>query len=257
MNIDNTIIQKYLNGSPSEDYADEWIFHHIEENDYLFEKPVEAMKPQVLELYHDMRNTVQHFVPCHKQLWNALFPEYEKRLKKCIIQLVVGCPSPYEAMVRENTQHEEVIIFDLIRFTRYGMRRAQEIIRSMMTHECAHFLLHQDYPSTNAKTYLEKLGYMLFDEGLAHFLAQNKQLNNPELLKRKKDALQSYQQALSEQDFKQQQALLIRACSVPYWNKFACIAGMFLWADIYSNSGINGVIAAYKEGWRQFGQYIN
>ncbi|MET1249981.1 hypothetical protein ABWW58_14470 [Sporolactobacillus sp. STCC-11] len=68
MNIDDAIVQKYLNGSPSKDYDDAWIFHHIEENDYLFEKPVEAMKPQVLELYHDMRDTVQHFVPCHKQL---------------------------------------------------------------------------------------------------------------------------------------------------------------------------------------------
>lgn len=252
MDIDDTIVQKYLNGSPSEDYADAWIFHHIEKDEYLFEEPVETLKPQVLELYQGVQDTVQHFVPCNEVLWNAQFPQYRERLKGCTIQLVVGCPSPYEAMVRENTQHDEVIIFDLIRFTRYGMSRAQEIIRSMMTHECAHLLLHQDYPSTNAKTYLEKMRYMLFDEGLAHFLATTKQLSNSELLERKKDALQSYRHALQEQDPEQQQTLLIRACSGPYWNKFACIAGMFLWADISSSSGIGGVIDAYKEGWHRF-----
>jgi hypothetical protein len=239
VNIDDTIVQKYLSGAPSIEYADAWIFHHIEENDNLFEEPVEAMKPHVLELYHAVQDMVQHLVPCHKQLWNALFPEYSERLKGCTIQLVVGCPAPYEAMGRENSQHDEVIIFDLIRFTRYGMSRAQEIIRGMMTHECAHFLLHQDYPSTSAKTYLEKLSYMLFDEGLAHFLAQNKQLNNPELLNRKNDAFTLYRQALHEQDPDRQQTLLVNACSGLYWDKFACIAGMFLWADIYSHSGIN------------------
>jgi hypothetical protein len=97
---------------------------------------------------------------------------------------------------------------------------------------------------------------MLFDEGLAHFLATTKQMNNPELLNRKKDALQSYQQALQEQDPDRQHTLLVNACSGSYWDKFACIAGMFLWADIYSHSGINGVIAAYKEGWRRF-RYIS
>lgn len=257
MKIDDTIVQKYLSGAPSNEYAEAWIFHHIEENDYLFEEPNDAMKPQVFELYYAVQDMVQHFVPCHKQLWNRLFPEYEKKLKNCTIKLVVGCPSPYEAMVRENGQHEEVIIFDLIRFTRYGMRRAKEIIRSMMTHECAHLLLHQDYPASNAKIYLEKLSYMLFDEGLAHFLAQNKQLNNPKLLDYKNDAFQSYRQAWQEHDRDQQHTLLVSACSGPYWDKFACIAGMFLWTDIYSSSGIIGVHTAYKEGWRRFSQYIN
>ncbi|MET1249982.1 hypothetical protein ABWW58_14475 [Sporolactobacillus sp. STCC-11] len=122
----------------------------------------------------------------------------------------------------------------------------------MMTHECAHLLLHQDYPTTYAKTSIEKLSYMLFDEGLAHTLATTRQLSNPELLDRKEDALHSYRQALHEQDPDRQHSLLINACSGPYWNKFACVAGMFLWADLYSHSGLNGVIAAYKEGWQDF-----
>ncbi|MCO7126459.1 hypothetical protein NIE88_11840 [Sporolactobacillus shoreicorticis] len=256
MNIDNTIVQKYLNGVPSNEYADDWIFHHIEENNYLFEEPSQAIKTQIFELYQGVQDMARHFVPCHTQLWDALFPQYRERLNSCTIQLVVGCPAPYEAMVRENTHHEEVIIFDLIRFTRYGISRAQEIIRSMMTHECAHILLHQDYPASHAKPYIEKLSYMLFDEGLAHFLATSEPLNNPELLHYKKSTFRTYQQAFSEQDSKQQQALLIRACSGPYWNKFACIAGMFLWADIYSSSGIKGACTAYTNGWREFSKFI-
>ncbi|MCL1631505.1 hypothetical protein M3N64_06020 [Sporolactobacillus sp. CPB3-1] len=253
MNIDDTIFQKYLNEAPLKDYVNAWIFHQIEEKQYLFDVPDKRLIPVVQVLYNCVEKAVLHFTPCKQKLWRALFSDYNLRLQDYTIHRVVGCPAPYEAMVRQNTKRQEVIVFDLIRLSRYGIDRAQKIIQAMMTHECAHILLHQDYVPSAAETYKEKLLYMRFDEGLAHFLATNKKLSQAELACNKEKAKQLFQQALHEREPKKQDILLRRACSGPYWKKFACITGMFEWADLYAASGINGMLSAYQRGWQLFG----
>lgn len=122
-----------------------------------------------------------------------------------------------------------------------------------------HILAHQDFPETQTETYKEKMAFLFFDEGLAHFLAMNQDAKvynwtSEENLQRKRKALQQFSEALQEEDNKIQNHLLIAACSGSFWNKFACIAGMFQWADIYLKSGIAGLTQAYHAGWRAFAE---
>lgn len=247
----------YLNGTPSRNYSDSWIFSEIEEGHYLFEEPDKNLSSKVLEIRNSVYKEIQSFVPFNDEIWNELFPESQQRLSAISVQLVVGCPYPYEAMVREDADHREVIVFDLIRFTRYGWHRASEIVRAMLTHECVHILLHQDYPENRAAPYQEKMDFLLFDEGLAHFLSMDERINHydwnsAESITRKKKSFRSFTEAFEEQDEDKQNIMLKEACTGHFWDKFACIAGMFLWAAVYSVSGIHGVKRTYASGWKKF-----
>ncbi|MDF2910752.1 MAG: hypothetical protein K0Q56_1633 [Sporolactobacillus laevolacticus] len=259
MIVNTEIVQQYLIGKSSNDYSDSWIFHSIEEGQYLFEEPDPGQIPIITQMVEEIQTQLDPFVPFNQDLWDTLFPMTASRLQKVTIQLVVGCPSPYGAMVRTAPDGSETIIFDLIRMSYYksAQNDVSEIIRKMLTHECAHLLLHQDYPESEANTYREKLSYLLFDEGLAHFLAMDEQVNNydwtsSETLERKDKAFHDFSEAYKEENPDQQKQNLINACAGAFWDKFACIAGMFRFAEIYQMNRRAGIKYAYQKGWIDF-----
>ncbi|TGA97688.1 hypothetical protein E4665_11335 [Sporolactobacillus shoreae] len=261
MKINAAIVDDYLNGVSSDRYSDSWVFNEIEKGEHLFDEPDRDLAPKVQEIRDRVDQVVNSFIPFNYKIWSGLFPESQKRLESVFVQLVVGCPSPYEAMVREDLNHREVIIFDLIRFNRYGSLRASEIVRAMLTHECAHILLHQDYPENSAASYKDKMKFLLFDEGLAHFLALSEDVeqydwNNKESMARKKESFHIFNEVIQEQDKNRQKIFLRNACSGHFWEKFACITGMFLWSDTYASSGIKGVKTVYEKGWKNFSNTI-
>jgi len=96
----------------------------------------------------------------------------EQKKDKMNVLLVVGCPDPYDAMVR-NYENKQYVVLDLIQFTKYvdlGYD-VEQIIKQLITHEIAHICIHKKYPVPTSQNYQELLKHITFDEGFAHILS--------------------------------------------------------------------------------------
>lgn len=264
LKVDAGIVEQYLQGRPSQQYSDSWVFHSIEDGQCLFEDPDQESALIISQMNEEIQRLLDPFVPYNSELWGALFPQAEKRLQNVVIHLVVGCPPPYDAMVRNGPNHCEAIIFDLFRLSRYtdAGHRVSEIIRKILTHECTHMLLHQDFPESEARTYQDKMDFLLYDEGLAHFLAINENVNHYDWngsasQGRRRKAFHDFILAYKEEDPFRQKQKLTDGCTGSSWKKFACIAGMFLFADVYLSDRAQGLRRLYEQGWYGFSKQIS
>lgn len=246
MNIDPSIVNGYL--SADDEYAQHWLFYHILDNgDYAFDKPSPARREMVRDELAEIQRALNGFVPYNVELFSALFPKWGDLLQDVNIILSVGCPAPYDAMVREH-DGKEYMIFDLIRLLDY--QRAGEgaaaLVRQMITHEASHVCLHADYPPHPA-SYREKLGYIAFDEGFAHVLAFSDGIDacdfGPMIREHYQNSVEQLRAALLETDPRRQERLLEASNCGPYWDKFAAISG-----KLYILSHLNRIYEIYQSG---------
>ena len=246
MNIDPSIVNSYL--SADDEYAEHWLFHHILDNgDYAFDKPSPARREMVRDELAEIQRVLNGFVPYNLELFSALFPKWSELLQDVNIILSVGCPAPYDAMIREYGG-KEYMIFDLIRLLDY--QRAGEgtaaLVRQMITHEASHVCLHADYPPRPA-SYREKLGYIAFDEGFAHALAFSDGIDacdfGPMIQSHYRHSVEQLRAAVLETDPRRQEQLLEASNCGPYWDKFAAISG-----KLYILSHLNRIYEIYQSG---------
>lgn len=246
MNIDPSIVNSYL--SADDEYAEHWLFHHILDNgDYAFDKPPPVRREMVRGELAEIQRVLNGFVPYNFELFSALFPKWSELLQDVNIILSVGCPAPYDAMIREY-DGKEYMIFDLIRLLDY--QRAGEgaaaLVRQMITHEASHVCLHADYPPRPA-SYREKLGYIAFDEGFAHALAFSDGIDacdfGPMIQSHYRHSVEQLRAAVLETDPRRQEQLLEASNCGPYWDKFAAISG-----KLYILSHLNRIYEIYQSG---------
>ncbi len=252
MFVDDSIVLQYLEDKNLDEVSNNWIFSNIEEDKYIFEKPDTAKKYEVKEILITFNKILSEFIPLNTKLYTDLFPEWTVITKDMNILLVVGCPSPYDAMIRKH-EGKEYLIFDLIRFYDYKVRGydIDTLIRQMLTHETAHLCLHTEYPVPVSENYLEQLKYITFDEGFAHLLAFKDNINcfdfSDIINRHYNEALIKLMAALSEEDEYKQKVLLEQANSGAYWDKYACICGKLFLAD-----NLEHIKKIYKAGIDKF-----
>lgn len=246
MNIDTSIVLSYLQGN--DDYTEHWLFYHIFENcEYAFVKPEPAQKEMVAEAFRETVEELNDFKPYNLELFSALFPGWRELIRDVNVIFAVGCPAPYDAMVREY-RGKEYMIFDLIRFLDYQERGkpVSSFIRQILTHEVSHICIHADHPVINAP-YAERLGYITFDEGFAHLLAFPNEIETydfaPMIESHYQNSRDKLKAALSETNLQKQQAYLEASNSGPYWEKFAAISG-----KLYLASHLNHICEIYQNG---------
>lgn len=117
MNIDDSMIKSYLKGKDA--YNDHWLFYKIlDDGEYTFEKPDNKYKEEISKIYEKTYEKLISFTPYNVHLFSILFPKWKSLINQANIILAVGCPSPYDAMVREH-EGREYIIFDLITSRKY------------------------------------------------------------------------------------------------------------------------------------------
>lgn len=246
MNIDNSMIRSYLSGK--DDYKYHWLFNSIlDSGEYTFDRPNDEYKEKIKEIYEKTYENLISFTPYNVKLFSVLFPKWKNLINDVNIILAVGCPSPYDAMVREH-DGIEYVIFDLIRlmsYEKYGDDILSLII-GMITHEISHVCIHTDYPVIN-NTYENKLSYITFDEGFAHLLAFTDKINSynfrPMIEAHYQNSVRKLQMALSETNiFRQKEYLEASNCGA-YWDKFAAISG-----KLYLASNIDNLYNIYKAG---------
>lgn len=246
MNIDTSIVKSYLQGN--DDFAGHWLFYHILDNgEYVFDKPDLEHREAAGRMLKKLQNSLDNFKPYNIELFSGLFPEWRELAHDTNVVLAVGCPAPYDAMVREYGGRE-FIIFDLIRLLEYQKNGSNilSLMRQLITHEVSHICIHADYP-IQPTTYQEKLSYIVFNEGFAHALAFSDEIGaydfNPMIQTHYENSLSKLKAALSETDAQKQEEYLEIANCGPYWDKFAAISG-----KLYIVSHLKHIYEIYQGG---------
>lgn len=261
MIINRDTINDYLAGKNCSDWSNQWIFHSIVENEYLIENVSEDKKNLINEAANLLENELKNFQPYNRDIWDAIFNEWNKVISESTVYLVVGSPDPYDAMVRTSPCGKEVIIYDINRMLDYvdSVEQLIPIIKSLLTHEYSHACLHSDYPTPDGKSsFISKLQYICFDEGFAHFLSFHENVKkidwlDNEKLQKKGDAYNILRQAVSS-SIDEHSELLMKSNSGAYWDKFGAISGMFAIAGTFAQSdySYDNVIKIYEDGYKNF-----
>ena len=245
MNIDISIVRDYLSGSC--EYKNHWIFRSIDDDGvYLFDCPSEEDKEVVQNALNDTLKILNDFHPYNLELFQRLFPKWRELCKTVNVIISVGCPAPYDAMVREH-EGKEFIIIDLIRILDYRMG-IRTLVTPFFTHELSHICIHTDYSDIPAKTfYRDELKSIVFDEGFAHLLSYRDNIENVDF----SSLVQEYYQqsfcklksALCEIDTEKQKICLTESNSGEYWKKYGAICG-----KLYLARNIDDIETIYKAG---------
>ena len=245
MKLDTSIIKDYLSGNC--EYKNHWIFRSIDENgNYLFDCPSDEDKDTVQTALKDVLITLDGFNPYNSELFQRLFPKWREVCDTLNVVFAVGCPAPYDAMVREHNG-EEFIIIDLIRLMSYGMEM-KSLITPFFTHELSHICIHKDFPGMiEADDYRKKLENIVFDEGFAHLLSFRSNIEQVDFTPFIKDHYQKscckLREAICETDTSRQAACLADSNEGNYWDKYGAISGM-----LYLAMHIKEVEVIYEAG---------
>jgi len=246
MKIDDSIVKAYLNDETH--YNQHWIFSKItEDGNHMFSEPNQSDHEKVRALHQEVIMQLNDFTPFNENLFTALFPNWKEQIKNVNIILSVGCPSPYDAMVRtyKGTQY---MIFDLIQFLKYDIDSFDlvSIVIGMITHEFAHVCLQAQY-SLSSSRYKQVLEHMAFDEGFAHLLAFKKDIYAVDFSKmidaHYRVSIEKLRMAAIEVDVDKQKILLEAANTGAYWDKFASISG-----KLYLASHVDQLLELYQAG---------
>lgn len=265
MNINTDIVEEFLKEKSLKKMENHWIFNSIIEGRHMFKEPPISDYLKIKNLYEILIASLKDFKPINLDLWEKIFGKFSGFPEDVIIYLVVGSPSPYEAMVREDNMNNKCIIFDLDLISSYSdnANEVKEIIRGFITHELAHVYIEKTYsqPKSNASFY-DKLCYMVFNEGLAHFLSFKEDVMkvnwySEEKEEKRRKAYDTFLYAV-RQDHENEDEVLIKADSGSFWDKFGAIAGLFAVVDYLKdfNNDENSLIRLYKEGPKAFANTI-
>lgn len=195
MNVWDGMIRDYLDGKDLAGYREMWYFETSstarEAGCNIFEAPGHTGEDlqKVGTVHRELLDACGTFVPLNREAWDALFPGWAGTLKDVRVDLILGFPEPYDAMVASDGEGDCHVIFDLYRWTKYlGHGSLADAARGLLTHELTHMLLHAAVPGLGADgPYPSALDAITFDEGFAHLLSfQGKALgevdwNSPDL----------------------------------------------------------------------------
>lgn len=260
MRVNKNTINDYLEGKEINEWDNQWIFHSLVEKEYLIQTVAEDKKDLIEEATNLLENELTNFKPYNKEIWDMIFPNWKTFISGLSIYLIVGCPNPYDAMVRVSPEGEEVMIIDINRMLSYGdsVDELLHTIKNLLTHEYAHLCIHKDYPMLDTtSSFCDKLQYLCFDEGIAHLLSCNDNIKNVnwldnDRLRKKENAYRMLKNAICSN--KRHEELLEKADTGAYWDKYGSISGLFgiIEKFVESNYDYNSILEVYKNGPKKF-----
>lgn len=261
MIINRSTVNDYINGKHIDKWSNQWVYHAILDNKYLIENVSENKKDFIKNAVDILENELKDFKPYNIDIWENIFSNWQEIVSNSIVYLVVGCPRPYDAMVRTSPDGKEVIILDVNRMLSYAdsIDELISIIKNLLTHEFAHTCLHSDYPVPDENASFEvRLKNTCFDEGMAHFLSFNENIKSinwmeEKLIEKKKRAYDMLIYAINSKE-EVHSELLIKSNSGQFWDKFGAISGMFAIVDMIIENEYDYDIVSeiYKKGPEKF-----
>lgn len=259
MIIDSEIVERYLAGDDIEKYKDRW-YYKIEDIKYSVPDYDEKKKQEVKYCYDELIRELNGFVPCNISIWNAIFPDWKEIISKVHIYLIVGFPNPYDA-VTIKSQDGLNIIFDLLQWTKYiKSKDMKKIARNLLTHELCHACIETSIPDISHDTgdYSIRLDATTFNEGFAHLLSYessdigNINWNDEKLKSVSEKSRQIMKRAIGIKSASEQKKYLNRAVCGSYYDKFACMCGMFYLAECYEKGGLEQLKKIFEKGYKGF-----
>lgn len=257
MNINTEIIDKYFAEKSIKSVKDHWIFSSIVKGKHLCEEPKTEDYNKLKNIYEIIVDELNNFKPRNLTAWKSFLGDYVSAPKEVNIYLIVGAPDPYDAMVMEDKQGNDCIIFDLKRMSSYSDNNLKviEIINGIISHELVHTIIHKKYGKHNNTSFMERLKYLVFDEGIAHFIGYNGDplsidWNNNDFILKKEKAYSTLMQEISNYSFDKEEDILERSNSGRYWDKFGSISGLFSIVDYYyaNNKDLSCLSNIYEGG---------
>lgn len=262
MKINSDIVLAYIEGKSIRPYDEQWFF---KVQGYTFSEPsyerehIEAVN----RIFNLISNTISDFTPCNSNIWDMLFPTWRSILENVTINLIIGYPEPNDATVLKEPHGESNVILDLGLWTKYeGKCDIASVVHNLLTHELSHVLIgatikdiDQDTESSN---YITNLDANTFHEGFAHLISyDDKEINEVNWDDKKLQTVKDksrvrMQSALSATDITQQKNYLYDAIYGNYYDKYACMCGMFYLVDCWKSKGILGLKEEFQKGYHEF-----
>ncbi len=270
MKIIDAIAEAYLKGQDVACFSGEWFYTGTNDSGKitnLFTQPKTDTQTheKVKTVYDTIYGAADRFEPTNRRVWDALFPDWPEVLDDISVNLVVGFPERYDAMVKTDAAGKLHIIFDLGSWACYvGHCDLPQVVQNLMTHELCHVLLHMH--TDGLEDAQENAGYRIqldaitFDEGFAHLVSYNAMeidavdWHSEKLMETWEHGQKRMRQALIERDPELQQKNLYEANIGPYFDKYACMCGMLYLAQVWLDGGIPALQKEFENGFRGFAE---
>ncbi|WDV45168.1 hypothetical protein PV797_16825 [Clostridiaceae bacterium M8S5] len=252
MLVDDSIVLDFLNKENHDCIKNHWVFQNINRGIFLFETPDCNLKDEINKIHTIMKSILLNFTPLNESIYSALYPNWKSITSNLNILLVVGCPEPYDALVR-TYNNKEYIIFDLIRFYEYSIKghNINTLVKKLITHETSHICLHEKYPSPLSNAYIDKMKYIIFDESFAHLLSFKdniKQIDFSTYIDEHYNrSFTKLKDALQEKNPLKQDQLLIESNCGSYWSKYASVSG-----KLFLSNHLDNIVNIYNNGISNF-----
>ena len=140
MKIDTTIVDSYLESKDVKKYESLWLYDFKTERGIknIFQLPPESANKR--KVVADIREEIilysNNFIPCNSKIWDTLFDNWREFLDNTTLDLIVGYPEPYDAVVKQAPDGKYHMIFDILCWEKYiGKINLSEAIQNLLTHE--------------------------------------------------------------------------------------------------------------------------
>lgn len=253
MQLDDTLIQAFLNQKPIREQTTFWMIT-------AFEEPDINRKDIVVELLQRLNTIVEKFPTFNANLWNALFSNQKDLIDTITIYPIVGSK---DTMGRVEQQGDQIyIIIDLIQTANYTqiVSQMEYVLQNYITNEVAKLCIRADFPLI-ANDYLSLLNQNAFMFGLANFLSWGEDIeqykfHTEKYEPHKERSFGILAHALEVNDTKTQTKLLYVIHNASFWDQFPSVAGMFYFTDTFKEYGLEGITKLYRKGPTSFIQIM-
>ena len=205
---------------------------------------VDSKKLEQFEQLIDIFNTEGD-----KLITEIFYPLHQNRQFQVQVVATSGIPAPYDAWTAIH-QGRPSIFFNLDLWT------IDQLCKSgigVIKHEVAHILMEPLLRPPIQQNYIERLDYIVINEGIAHFIGSSK--DSETLLNEKFEQWEESEKTLADalKELKDlgtpsetKELLLKQADTGPFWKKYGAISGMFRAAHVYSKLGSKGLTEAIR-----------
>lgn len=275
MKIDTTIVDSYLKSEDVRKFSSTWLYDVKTEQgmENIFQVPSEInMKDEVvLRIREEIISHVRNFTPCNSKIWDALFENWREFLDDTIIDLIIGYPEPYDAVVKKAPDGKLHMVFDLLQWEKYmGKISLSALSQNLLTHELFHVMVGKHFPNIESVEtqgeYIERLDSIAFNEGFAHLVSYNQQEINTVLWDGKKltdiykSSIAKMKVALQEKHTEKQKQYIYEANHGNYYDKYAAMCGMIYLGQQWQSGGIPSLKELFCNGYNGFASksaYLN
>ncbi|MBR4308267.1 MAG: hypothetical protein IKT58_01595 [Oscillospiraceae bacterium] len=268
MKIDTTIVDAYLNSEDMSPFSTSWLYCFDTEQlpDLLFSEPEswERERQIVSFIKGELIAHAMNFVPCNRRVWDALFPQWQEFLTETTLDLIVGYPEPYDAVVKQDPRGKYHVIFDLLQWGKYAEHiSVAELSQNLLTHELFHVMTEQYFPELtrvqSKGSYMERLEAIAFNEGFAHLVSyQQRELETvpwtgEQLTEIYTSSCAKMKAALAEKQPQRQLQYIYEADHGAYYCKYAAMCAMIYLGRQWQVGGIFRLKELFCAGYWGFG----